>query len=516
MKAATLRAFLSVHSWMGLLAGMALFIAFYAGAITVFSHELNDWALPSPAPVSAKAGADPAQSAQALMDAVLARHPRAAESLFLYLPGEHGPVPRLYWYETAPSGAVGHLFEPAADGGVRELPWRNGFVDFVYDLHYTAGLPRMFGTYLFGVVSILYGLALVSGVVLYAPAFLKDLFALRIGRNVKRMWQDAHNVIGILSLPFHVIFAWSGAVLCLGLVLLIPFDKGVFDGKLMQVLEADFELVPHVPASGTHATPLPVAELLARARAASPGLEVQSLSYQNAGDAAAQVVVYGTRDQRRLNTMATVALNAATGKVLRVQEPVTMSPGVAALRGLQALHFGNYGHMPLKWLYFLLGLGGAFLFYSGNLLWIESRRKRRQVKQPPRTHVMARLSIGVCLGCVAGISALFIAARFLPSGQEKFVYYGVFCAALAWALLRPTARGTHELLLACAGLTLLVPLAGLHGAHGLVAPWSDATILLVDLFALLLGWTWASMARAFRRRARDGDPNSVWAWPAPH
>lgn len=513
MKAATLRAFLSVHTWMGLLAGMALFIAFYAGAITVFSHELNDWALPPPAAADAKAGIDPAQSAQSLMEAVLARHPRAAESFFLSLPGEHGQVPRLYWYETAPAGAVGHLFEPGADGGVRELPWRNGFVDFVYDLHYTAGLPRTFGTYLFGVVSILYGLALVSGVVLYAPAFFKDLFALRIGRNVKRMWQDAHNVIGILSLPFHVIFAWSGAVLCLGLVLLVPFDKGVFDGKLMQVLEPDFELVPHVPASGTRAAPLPVAELLARARAANPGLMPESLSYHDAGDAAARVEIYGAQDQRRLNTLSAVAMEAATGKVLRVMQPATMSPGTAAMRGLQALHYGNYGHAPLKWLYFLLGLAGAFLFYSGNLLWVESRRKRRQVKQPPRTHVMARLSVGVCLGCVAGVSALFVAARFLPAGQEKFVYYGVFLAALAWALWRPTARGTHELLVACAALTLLVPLASLHGAHGLAAPWSSTTTLLVVAFALLLGWTYAAMARAFRRRARDGDPNSAWAWP---
>lgn len=512
MKAATLRAFLSVHSWMGLLAGMALFIAFYAGAITVFSHELNDWGLPPQAQAPATGSTDPAASAQSLMDTVLAKYPRAAESFFLYLPGEHGPVPRLYWYETAPSGALGHLFEPAADGGVRELPWRNGFVDFVYDLHFTAGLPRTFGTYLFGVVSILYGLALASGVVLYAPAFFKDLFALRIGRNVKRMWQDAHNVIGILSLPFHVIFAWSGAVLCLGVVLLFPFDKLVFEGKLMQVLQPDFTLVPQAQASGTKAAPLPVAELLARARAASPGLHPESLSYHAAGDAAAQVEIYGTQDQRKLNTMGAVALDAATGKLLRVMQPSTMSPGVAALRGLQALHFGSYGRMPLKWLYFLLGLAGAFLFYSGNLLWIESRRKRRQVKQPPRTHMMARLSVGVCLGCVAGVSALFVTARFLPAGQEKFVYYGVFLAALAWALLRPTARGTHELLLACAALTLLVPLAGLHGAHGLTAPWSSATVFLVDAFALLLGWTYAAMARAFRRRARNGDPNSVWAW----
>src|SRR5690606_34911287 len=106
-----------------------------------------------------------------------------------------------------------HRYVADPEDGSVEVPYRSGVVDFVYDLHFTAGLPRKSGTWLFGLVCVLYGLALVSGVVLYAPAFLKDLFALRVGRNLKRMWQDAHNVIGVLSLPFHVIFAWSGAIL---------------------------------------------------------------------------------------------------------------------------------------------------------------------------------------------------------------------------------------------------------------------------------------------------------------
>ncbi|MCD7098548.1 PepSY-associated TM helix domain-containing protein [Stenotrophomonas sp. MMGLT7] len=511
MKAATLRSFLAVHSWVGLIAGMALFIAFYAGAITVFSHQLNDW--PRPAAGTASAPEDPVPAAQALMDAVLAQHPRAAESFFLVLAGEHGPVPRLYWYEQTPQGDFGHLFEPGADGAPRELPWRNGFVDFLYDLHFTAGLPRTFGTYLFGVVSILYGLALVSGVVIYAPVLLKDLFALRPGRNVKRLWQDAHNAIGMLSLPFHVVFAWSGAVLCLGLLLLSPFQYLVFGERLMPLLQVDFELTPHVEAAAVPAQMLPVAELLARARAASPGLRPDSLSYHDAGDANARAEVYGSNDQRRLNTLGGVALEAATGKVLRVMEPHTMSPGVASLRGLQALHFGNFGHAPVQWLYFLLGLAGAFLFYSGNLLWVEARRKRRQPGQPVRTQVMARLTVGVCLGCIAGVSALFVAARLLPPGQEKYVYYAVFLASVLWALLRPTARGACELLLACALLTALVPLVSLHGGGGLAVPWRSGTVLMVDLFALLLAWSYWSMARATARRARDGDPNSVWALP---
>ncbi|WP_230938281.1 PepSY domain-containing protein, partial [Xanthomonas translucens] len=67
MKAATLRQFLSAHSWMGLLAGMALFIAFYVGAITVFTHELGDW--PRPAAAVAPPAQAPEQAAQALADA---------------------------------------------------------------------------------------------------------------------------------------------------------------------------------------------------------------------------------------------------------------------------------------------------------------------------------------------------------------------------------------------------------------------------------------------------------------
>ena len=45
----TLRTFTTLHSWVGLVAGFALFVAFYAGAITVFHTALQQWATPQPA-----------------------------------------------------------------------------------------------------------------------------------------------------------------------------------------------------------------------------------------------------------------------------------------------------------------------------------------------------------------------------------------------------------------------------------------------------------------------------------
>jgi uncharacterized iron-regulated membrane protein len=363
------------------------------------------------------------------------------------------------------------------------------------------------------VVCLLYGLALVSGVVIYAPILVRNLFALRPGKNLKRWWQDAHNVIGMLSLPFHVIFAWSGAVLALGLMLLVPFQYMVYQGKLLQLLQRDFYGAPQVAASHVAKPTLPVATLLQRGRAAMPGMDVEGLSYVNIGDANARVTIYGSMQQRRLNQLASVTLDGATGDVVDKVAPRTMTPGMAMLRGLQALHFGNFGHDTVKWLYFVLGLAGAFLFYSGNLLWIETRRKRNQVAQPRRTRVMAALTLGVCLGCVAGVSAVFIAGALLP-GMGEPVYFAVFFACILWAFLRQPARAGHELLWLCALTTAAIPVAGWIGsgenllAAALNGHWYR---FFVDVVALLLALVYWRMARATLRRGRQGDPNSVWA-----
>ena len=46
MKAATTRTFQTVHTWTGLMAGFALFVAFYAGALTVFHDDIAIWQNP--------------------------------------------------------------------------------------------------------------------------------------------------------------------------------------------------------------------------------------------------------------------------------------------------------------------------------------------------------------------------------------------------------------------------------------------------------------------------------------
>ena len=510
MKVATQRTFRAVHTWTGLIAGMALFIAFYAGAISVFVHELYDWHQQGEL-----RQADSMQQAQPLIDQLLQQQPKAADGFTLLLPGHHGPELSAYWYDNA--NGTQHKFQPGTDNQLSQSPARADFVSFIYDLHFTAGLPRTTGMYLFGLFCLLYGLALVSGVVIYAPVFLKDLFALRLGPSVKRLWQDAHNVVGILSLPFHILFAWSGAVLTIGFLMLAPFQFAVFDGKLLEILEPDFEVVPHIEPAGVQKPLVPVHELLATAKTAMPQLEVESMFYHDAGDLNGTVTLYGEIDSPTVTHSAAVVINTASGELIKTLTPDEFTPGTSFLRGIQSLHYGNFGDYPVKWLYFVLGMAGAFLFYSGNLLWIESRRKATETQQPLNTRIMAGLTLGIALGCMAGVSALFIAGALLPEALHINCYYLVFFLVLLWCLVRHPSKAGFEMLMLTALLTALIPVAGFiqSDQHLFSSLWNGYWIRVgVDATALMMAWCFWRMAVAARKRAREGAESSLWALPA--
>jgi uncharacterized iron-regulated membrane protein len=504
MRASTLRTFISVHTWVGLVAGFGLFIAFYAGAVTIFHDELRAWETPRTESAAVAASADP----QPLIDAVLRDHPTARQAFYLRMPSAYAPQLQLEFDE--------RHFRLDGGGKLEEFKPPSQLVDFIYRLHYTAGLPRGWGIYVLGVVCVLYGLALATGVIIYAPTLAKDLFALRIGKNIKRMWQDAHNAIGMLSLPFHVMYAWSGAVLALGVVLLAPFQYLVFDGKLLKIVGPDISAAAPPKPARVDAPLLPAAQLLAAARREAPGIEVETLAYRKAGDANAQLQAYGKISRGTVADMAVVVLNASTGKIARVITPDNYTPGTRFLRGLQALHFGSFGHAAVQWMYFALGMAGAFLFYSGNLLWIEARRKRHKQAQPRSGRWMARATLGVCLGCVAGLSAVFIMNKLGPRGElplwEERAYYVVFLLSVAWAFARPPARAAHELLMLCAALTAAIPVAawyrGGYPPQALVGDGVAAGVAIVSLLFAALYWR---MARAVLHRGRHGDPHSVWS-----
>jgi uncharacterized iron-regulated membrane protein len=521
LKAGTLRTFTALHSWAGLVAGFALFVAFYAGAITIFRAPLQQWAAASPTPA-----ATTLDSAQHLLDDVLARQPLARDHLGMTFPGYELAEPAVYWQD---KGGAWQYATPSRPTGSADRPG-SALPELINELHDSLGIPWV-GTWLMGVVSLFYGIALVSGVVIHLPRLLKDLFALRPGRNLKRFWQDAHNVIGVLSLPFHIVFAVTGALLCLMFVLMLALNPLSPGGKLMAASVAVMNTAPTVQRSGADA---PLGSLaswrmhaieLARQQGIDdfvPGY----LKLDHAGDANAVVEITGS-SAHALGS-GSVAFHAATGKLLANQLPGSRDANRATMAAIYALHYGDFGNALVPWLYFLLGLGGAFLFYSGNLLWIESRRKHRQPEQGRAQIGMARATVGICIGVCVAISASALACQILGwlslhggrsvGNGERIVCFATWAACLLWAWRRPPIRAATELLWLAASVTMMIPFA-----HGLLTGWwfwrsvlgGHAAVAAIDVGALALAIGFAWLARATSLRGRQGNPHSVWSAQMP-
>ncbi|MFB1484933.1 PepSY-associated TM helix domain-containing protein [Corallococcus sp. RDP092CA] len=532
MRSAIIRLYKVVHTWTGIVAGLGLFICFYAGGFTVFKDALARWATPpgerAPAPLSSA-------ELHALVKTTLAEHPKAAEDFTLVLADapEWGPSP-MSWRRN--EGGEGHdVLEERrfyatlrADGSsvvAEGHPTKVG--EFIDVLHRVVGLPfdTELGRLVTGILSLLYALALVSGLVIVLPSLVRDFFALRLGKGLKRLWMDVHNVVGIASLPFHLLIAITACVFGLHDGIYFVQDKLIHGGTLRAALGPPTGGARTAPAPEP-ATMLPPAELLSLARTVAPSFEPHALQYVRVASPRALVRVWG-HDPAALSPRSLggfLALDPYSGKVLSTDFlPGRLTGPSTLIASFFALHFGSFGGLPVKWIYFLLALSGAWLFYSGNVLWVETRRKKARVPgQAPlqRRDVrwMAATTVGVCLGCVSGISFTLVLAKWLQGHVSDLRvfhqcgYYAVFFASIVYAWVRGPARAAIELLWGAALFTLAIPLTTLVGwLAPVLGPWATWDALGVDLTALAGAFCFAWMARATARRAHAGPEDSVWS-----
>ena len=500
-----------VHSWVGIIAGLGLFIAFYAGAITMFEEPIQRWASPPtalPAPVSLDRTPE-------LVAKVLAAHPEAAKGYDVNLVVDGNRPARVSW-STGGRGPDRRTYHAAldADGDLivgTQAP--SGVAQFIDVLHQQIGLPfsHEVAMPIMGAVALLYCIAIVSGTVVLLPSLVNDLFAMRVGKNVKRMWLDAHNLLGLFSLPFHIVMALTAVV--------FAFHDQFYDAQGLAFGRG--------PRPAEHAAPPPAAEpltpaaLAARVREQAPGFVPVTIGYHFEPEHGLEARV-GGHDPRyglRGPTAGFAGVDPYTGAI----EDRDYMPGMqdgwsATITSFFALHFGNFGGDTIRWAYFLLGLAGAMLFYTGNLLWIESRRKKERKaglpEQTRATRILGALTVGVPLGCIAGISVTLAAAKPLAEaatpGLHSAIYHAVFLAFVGWALLRGPARSGAELALAAAIATALVPLASMLAGAGW---YGGGASILVDLVAVAIAGGLLLAMRSARRRAALGARDSVWALP---
>lgn len=472
-----------VHSWAGILAGLFLFIAFYAGAISMFEQPIQAWLTPPaglPAPV-------PLDRTPELMEKTFAAFPEARAHYTVVLAPDATQAGRLIW----PKGGGGHGHGPAVsvaaalapDGSVVTVTQApSEAAHFIDELHQKIGLPLPHDVAMpiMGVVALVYAVALVSGVIAFLPALTRTLFAVRLEGGKARAWLDLHNLFGFFSLPFHIVMAVTSVV--------FAFHEQIFavQGHLFhQDRVQHVARMAHGPEAGTPhpVAPLAPAELVAALARQAPGFVPDTLDYamRPMGPGGRKLTLRVAGHDARFGLRGPVSgfagLDPYTGRVISADYlPGRQSNGFAIVTAFFSLHFGSYGGAPVRFGYLVLGFGGAFLFYTGNRLWIMARRRSERrtgiVTDTRGTWILSRLTLGCTTGCMIGVAVVLAVAALSSGGLSyavlSWVYYAVFLACVLGAFCLTARLGAPVLLLGTAAANLILAMVAMgHAAHGL-------------------------------------------------
>ena len=353
MRQSTTKVLYSLHAWTGIITGLLLFVICFSGAVVVFKHEIDLWANPV-------ARAAPWVAEPVGFDAVLS----AAQA---YAPGFKVdslslPTPLMPAYVIVGRSAEGQRMKLAAraDNGALLGPMDSELGQFIRTLH----VFLFFGPrWIVGFMGVVMLALIVSGVLIHQKIF-KDLFTQRWRNSLRLMMSDAHKAVGVWALLFHILIAFTGAWLGLAPV----FTGAMRHLNLTQSPPTQDKILPGAPAV------MPSLDALyAGAQHALPEVKLQRVTLTHWEHENAHVTFSGPA-REYLGMLGSVRYHARSAAMLDQRKPAEAGFWSRFTGLMEPLHFGDFGGLSLKWLYFILGMSPALLSITGTWLWLEQQR----------------------------------------------------------------------------------------------------------------------------------------------
>lgn len=363
MKSTTIRRWSAVHTWTSLICTLFLLMLALTGLPLIFHHELEH--LLGEAPELRELPADtPHLSLQQLVEAAERHRPGEVVQYFGFEDDEPNGVVAITAATAGTEPNSSHTFMlDARSGEAVEMPAANGgLLMVILRLHVDmfAGLP---GKLLLAFMGLLFVVAIISGVVLYAPFMRRLNFAeVRREKATRTRWLDLHNLIGIVTLTWALVVGVTGVISACADLLISAWRT---------------EALAAMVAPYRDASPLteraPVNQVLTIAAQATPEMQPDFIAFPGTRFSSEHHYSVFMKGNTHLTAhlWTPVLIDARSLDVTVIgQRPWYMD----ALSMSQPLHFGDYGGMPMKVLWAVLDVLTIIVLGSGLYLWWVRRR----------------------------------------------------------------------------------------------------------------------------------------------
>ncbi|VTU36020.1 putative iron-regulated membrane protein [Variovorax sp. PBS-H4] len=374
-----------VHKWSSLVCTVFMLLLCVTGLPLIFHHEIGHL-LGTEVEAPKMAPGTPRASLDGVVATAHALHPDRVVQ-FVSQPEDDDGL----WFVTltptpAPTDDFKSVAVDARTGQVLAQPkFDEGFMWVMLKLHVDlfAGLP---GKLFLGFMGLLLLVAIVSGVVLYAPFMRKlDFGTVRRERRPRLKWLDLHNLLGIVTL------VWAFTVGATGMIntwadLVIKY----WQYDQLSALLAPYNGQPEVPKAERGSLQRSLEVALERA----PGMKVSFIAFPGTAFSSPHHNTVFLRGNEPFTSrlLQPVLVDARSNEV-------TASPQLpwylTALLVSQPLHFGDYGGMPMQILWALLDIATIIVLGSGLYLWLKRGRAVPAAETPPGAQVQGAPAVPV-------------------------------------------------------------------------------------------------------------------------
>ncbi|MCY1671357.1 PepSY-associated TM helix domain-containing protein [Novosphingobium sp. SL115] len=338
-----------VHSWAGLKFSIFMTFILATGTLAVFAHEL-DWLI-TPA-MRVEVQDRPVASWGAMAAAASQAEPKGRLQT-LYAPLDPWFAAEA-WVEVGKGAPRRVYIDPWEARVTGTHGWASAH-RFLRQVHRHLMLPTKIGIPIVSSLALLLLASLITGIVTYKK-WWRGFFRMPHGGDSRRFQGDLHRLTGLWSLWFVALISLSG----------IWYLVETLGGN------AQVPKLPEIASSPAVTTGPELDRLVTKAQQAKPSLVIREIRFTKENG----VVFLGQNKAWLVRDRANgIALDPQTGRVLMMLDGQNLSVHQRISEMADPLHFGTFGGLATKAVWFVFGVLLTGLSVTGTIIFAKRLQK---------------------------------------------------------------------------------------------------------------------------------------------
>ena len=499
--------FFNTHTVSGIIISIGLYVIFFAGAFSLFMENIDHWEANEK-----RHGLKVLDYDKAIAQVAATGYDMHGRSLNIY--NYHDQIivrSQVLTDTTLKKSNLGLLPDSVASGSFNFQLDENTYLQaasknvkhqktlgtFLYELHFFDQIPTA-GRILAGLISVFFLFATITGVIVHWKKIAPNFFTFRLKSSLKNLWTDAHTALGVIGLPFQIMYAITGAIFCLLILLGAPMEKFVYNGDT-EAMSNDIYPSFEVGSFQTAYNPkeISINDQVDKALAEFSEGEVTSVytEIHNYHDRNAYVEIFVDSEKiEGVFNYAKFVYQLSDGELLEYKAVADTPPyAVASWDFIHIIHFGNYGGILIKVLYFLLALLTCVVIISGVMIWLTARDKKSYLHKARFNQNVGAIYLGSCLGLYPAIAFMFLLTKALPNGMEHRFTWISWLFLTFWVgyttysfIIKSNYKINRNALLLAGLMGVLIPV--FNGFHSGMWFWKSLGIGHPDSFFVDITW----------------------------